>query len=133
MLITMQKISGFLFFSQFCITCIVQEGWNGAFVSNISCYLNEMLVLTLKCHYHNSITTITILLQRCLNNCNTITIVKMGAIVTPIGHWPLDVDSTDHHHHFTIVQVCYKCFSFSPQEEKPGNVDITKTDTRISW
>lgn len=49
-----------------------------------------------------------------------------------LGHWPLDVDSTDHHH-LTIVQVCYKCtcFFFSPQEENPGNVVITKTDAHI--
>lgn len=47
-------------------------------------------------------------------------------------YWPLDVDSTDHHH-LTIVRVCYKCFFFSPQEEKQGNVDITKTDALISW
>ena len=65
-IIKMQKISGFLFFSQFCITCIVQGRWNGAFISNISFYLNEILIVTLKCHYRN-----------------TIAIVKMGAIVTP--------------------------------------------------
>ena len=34
----------FYFFSQFCITCIVQGRWNGAFISNISFYLNEILI-----------------------------------------------------------------------------------------
>ena len=83
MLITMQKISGFLFFSQFCITCIVQGRWNGAFISNISFYLNEILIVTLKCHYRNSIAIVSPLSQYYCNGVSTIAIVKMGAIVTP--------------------------------------------------
>ena len=50
-----------------------------------------------------------------------------------LGHWPLDVDST-------IIIILLLCefvilvnVFFSPQEEKPGIVDITKTDALISW
>ena len=71
------------FFSQFCITCIVQGRWNGAFISNISFYLNETLIATLKCHYRNSIAIVSPLSQYYCNAVPTIAIVKMGAIVTP--------------------------------------------------
>ena len=74
MLITMQKISGFLFFSQFCITRIVQRRWNGAFISNISFYLNEILIVTLKCHYRNTIAMVFQLSQydrNSQNGCNS--------------------------------------------------------------
>ena len=66
----MRKISGCLFFSQFCITCIVQERWNGAFISNISFYLNEILIVTLKCHYRNSIAIVSPLSQYSRNSQN---------------------------------------------------------------
>ena len=72
-----------IFFSQFCITCIVQGRWNGAFISNISFYLNEILIVTLKCHYRNSIAIVSPLSQYYCNGVSTIAIVKMGAIVTP--------------------------------------------------
>ena len=72
-----------IFFSQFCITCIVQGRWNGAFISNISFYLNEILIVTLKCHYSNSIAIVSPLSQYYCNGVSTIAIVKMGAIVTP--------------------------------------------------
>ena len=83
MLTKMQKISGFLFFPQFCITCILQGRWNGAFISNIYFYLKEILIVTLKCHYHNSIAIVSPLSQYYCNGVSTIAIVKMGAIVTP--------------------------------------------------
>ena len=71
----MQKISGF-FFSQFCITCIVQGRWNGAFISNISLYLNEILIVTLKCQYCNSNAIVSPLSQCYCNGVSTITILS---------------------------------------------------------
>ena len=68
--------SGFLFFSQFCITCIVQGRWNGAFISNISFYLNEILIVTLKCHYRNSIAIVSPLSQYYCNGVSTIAILS---------------------------------------------------------
>ena len=44
-------------------------------------------------------------------------------------YWPLDVDSTDHHH-LTIVRVCYKCFFFL-QRKKNKEMLISQKQTHL--
>ena len=71
-----RKSVDFYFFSQFCITCIVKGRWNGAFISNISFYLNQILIVTLKCHYRNSIAIVSPLSQYYCNGVSTIAILS---------------------------------------------------------
>ena len=63
------------YFQPSCHTAQAEQKQFGAFISNISFYLNEILIVTLK-----------YLLQWCFNYRNTIAIVKMDAIVTPTHH-----------------------------------------------